>query len=235
MHSLDDVSLDKFGGNCTNALHGTWWASQPKINVVNSPAVVVWQSDNTTKEAKKENVTQSWTVTLSAKLQIATKATIQLADTITIPNVAFSPFSLTIGTEDTEPVTAQKSLSFSGSWNVIIPPGVQIVLVKEEAIETVQQVYYQKYGLSTTSKIGTQGDEYNGSRNWAYDANHYLNKPEGKMSLEGYSETPVVTFKLMRAINNKTTEEILKPSEAVHTGPNNSAPTKIVYAVPGPQ
>ncbi|EJC99829.1 TEER-decreasing protein [Fomitiporia mediterranea MF3/22] len=201
-----------------------WWSynitkGSPYLKGNNTSSVdsdeTVWSYDNTKNtEPFTTSWMESWTESSTATLSVTSSASISLSQSITIPEVGGSEFTLTISTEDNKAQTKENSHQLSNTWDITVAPGEKVDIIRTITTSTGTAQYGQNYGVTDTSLFGTNGTEYNGHHYWAYYINGLLNSPTGTMVLSGFSVTTQYHYQLVREgpDGEKRKETLPRPS-----------------------
>ncbi|KIY46158.1 TEER-decreasing protein [Fistulina hepatica ATCC 64428] len=220
MHGFGDMALNESFANTYQWYSYNTTKGDPRSNgdIINSiqSNQTVWSYDNTGNLQPFESQwTEKWVETSTATLSVTTHAGIELKQSITIPGVGGSEFSISISTESTSSETKTNEHTLENTWKITVNPGEKVSIERTKTSTTGQTVYLVDYGVTNDSLIGTKGDKYNDHYYWGYGINYYLNSPSGTMRLSGHSTKDSYEFKIVRVKpdGKKVFEPLPQPPE----------------------
>ncbi|KAJ7754151.1 TEER-decreasing protein [Mycena maculata] len=223
MEGLGDMALNEgfandYGWYSYNVLIGSPRIAGNSSDNIESSSIV-WMYDNSQNlQEFTATWTETWTNSVTASLSISTHAGISLSQSISIPGVGGSEFSIEISTDSTKEETKQSSHQLSTSWGITVLPGETVYIERVRMVTTGQAIYNQDYGLSSDSLVATKGRIYEGHYYWGMYINETLNYPSGTMSLVGRSTEESYTFRIVRQKPDGRREvEYLPPPEGKST------------------
>jgi len=189
---LNDDWAKKLGWHCYNVI-----LTQPTLGASisskqDSTSKLVAQYDNTNGGNYLQNTWKGGATDLEmVSLAITTPAVIRLDSPITIYNLVSSGYTVTVGSETTQPETTGVITQRQLTVDVQVSPGetVDVYLETEDVEDT--GTYDVVYGLNTYGVIGTDGDMYKNRKEWAYNLNTLLTNPKGTLTLTGIRKTIV--------------------------------------------
>jgi len=204
MEGFGDMALNEgfatdYGWYSYNLLHGDPRVGGKSVDHIES-STIVWSYDNTQNSEPfgPTQWTETWTNSETASLSISTHAGVSLSQSITIPGVGDSSFSISISTDSNKTETKEASRQLSNTWDITVGAHEKVSIERVRTIRTGQAVYLQDYGLSDNSFIGTKGRKWNDHYYWGFRLNYYLNNPQGTIRLNGSSVDEGFTFKIIR-------------------------------------
>ncbi|KAG7449867.1 uncharacterized protein BT62DRAFT_917447 [Guyanagaster necrorhizus] len=154
-------------------------------------------------------------------------------------------------TESTASLTLTRgpsiSLQWSGSekeFNITVPAGETLEILRTELTINSQSIYALKYGLNEGNNtpqnpgavIVTSGDIYNGNNYWAYFVNTYLNSPGSDMQFVGLSQSStfshefVVNGDSQKASNSVV--EFVKPTIIIKREDGKKTALQYTFPIP---
>ncbi|KIY46140.1 TEER-decreasing protein [Fistulina hepatica ATCC 64428] len=214
MHGFGDMALNESFANDYQWYSYNTTKGDPRSNgdIINSiqSNQTVWSYDNSGNLQPFESKwTEKWVETSTASLSVTTHAGIELKQSITIPGVGGSEFSISISTESTSSETKSSEHSLENTWTILVNPGEKVSIERTKTSTTGQTVYLVDYGLTNDSLIGTKGDKS------GYGLNYYLNSPSNTMRLSGHSTKDSYDFKIVRVKpdGKKVFEPLPQPPE----------------------
>jgi len=243
MQGFGDMALNEgfatdYGWYCYNVLHGDPRIGGQSADNIDS-STIVWSYDNTQNSEPfgPTQWTETWTNSETADLSISVHAGISLSQSITIPFVGGSSFSIDISTTSTKTETKSSSRELSNTWDITVGPHEKVSIERTKTVRSGRATYLQDYGISSTSYIGTKGKKYNDHYYWAYNVNYYLSNPEGTMRLNGYSVDEGYAFKIIRVgPNGERHSEPLPPTkQEIHALAAKSADRPFPTVIAGPE
>ncbi|EJC99843.1 cytolysin [Fomitiporia mediterranea MF3/22] len=223
MQGLGDIFLNSgialdYQWYCYNVLKGEPYVKGQAVNSI-SQETTVWSYDNLQNSQDfTTNWGETWTETNTATLSITNSAHISLSQSITIPGVGGSEFSISISTESTQSETRERSYQVSNTWDITIGPHEKVSIVRELTTTTGVAEYGQRYGvdgrIGSMYTISSKGDRYNDHYYWGMDVNWLLNNPSGEMTLNGIYRSTSYHHKIIREGPNgkRTVEPLPDPS-----------------------
>ncbi|KAJ7473069.1 TEER-decreasing protein [Mycena galericulata] len=201
MQGLGDIALNDWFSY--NVLVGPPRIAGNNADTIES-STIVWMYDNSQNMQEfQASWTETWTNSSRASLSISTHAGISLNQSISIPGVGGSEFSITISTDSTKEETRETSHQLSTSWGITVMAG-EIVSIERVRMD---------YGLAPNSLMATKGKLYDGHYYWGFNINSTLNSPRGTMSLLGRSTQENYTFRIVRTTpdGHRRTEPLPPP------------------------
>jgi len=223
MQGLGDMALNEsfandWGWYSYNVLVGSPRIAGNSADNIESSSIV-WTYDNTQNlQEFQTSWTEKWTNSVRATLSISTHAGISLSQSISIPGVGGSEFSMTISTDSMKEESRETSHELSTTWGITVMPGEIVRIERIRMVTNGQAIYHQDYGLASNSLMATKGKMYDGHYYWGFNINSVLGSPRGTMSLVGRSTQESYNFKIIRQTpDGRRTTEPLPPPEGKST------------------
>ncbi|EPS99496.1 hypothetical protein FOMPIDRAFT_82673 [Fomitopsis schrenkii] len=169
-----------------------------------------WRYDNSqNSESFTDSWTESWSNSRSASLSITSSMSITLNYSVTIFDVASSGLDLSISTESSSTESKEEHYDLSHTWDIVVGPHEKVSLIR--TITTASEVaeYGQDFGLSSDSRVGTDGSKWEGHYYWGMGLNWLLGSPRGRLNLQGSSRDVTYAFTIVREGPNGTRVEPL--------------------------
>jgi len=244
MEGLGDLSLNdgiaaEYQWWCYNATIGEPTRVGNSVDSVNETETV-WSYDNSANlQPFTTTWTESWKSESSATLSITNRASLTLGQSITIPGVGGSEFSISISTEATSGETRLQTHELTNSWELTVGPGEKLSVERTQTTTTGRSQYNLAYGVNDAGLLGTKGRTWNGHYYWGMNVNWLLNYPRGIMTLEGYSRKNSYAHKIVRTpapgreAGPLVPAVLAKPVQVTLLEDGTS--TKLEYVVPGPK
>ncbi|KAJ7473031.1 TEER-decreasing protein [Mycena galericulata] len=220
MQGLGDIALNEsfahdWSWYSYNVLIGAPRIAGNSADTIES-STIVWMYDNSQNMQEfQASWTETWTNSSRASLSISTHAGISLSQSISIPGVGGSEFSISISTDSTKEETRETSHQLSTTWGITVMAGETVSIERVRMVTSGQAIYHQDYGLASNSLMASA---YDGHYYWGFNINSTLNSPRGIMSLLGRSTQENYTFRIVRKTpDGRSRTEPLPPPEGKST------------------
>ncbi|ETW76318.1 putative pore-forming cytolysin [Heterobasidion irregulare TC 32-1] len=189
---LNDSFADKWSWHCYNTTFGDLHKIGERPQTAKDDTVV-WSYDNSNSDlpfphTHRETYEETTTVTAT----ISKSAEVKISQSFTIEAIASSSLDITIKADSTNTTTKEEKRSHEESWNITIPPGYKLELIRTRTDFSSTAEYEIDVGIN--GLIGTQGELYNEHYFWAYDINRLLGSPRGSLRIRGTSRKTSYTF-----------------------------------------
>ncbi|EJC99840.1 TEER-decreasing protein [Fomitiporia mediterranea MF3/22] len=201
MHGLNDLFLNngiasQYQWWCYNVAKGSPSVKGHNTNSVNKDDTVWSYSNSQNSQPFKTTWSEKWTESTSATLSVTNSASISLSQSIEIPEVGGSEFSISVSTEDNKSQTKENSHELSNTWDITVGPHEKVSVKRTITTTTGTAEYGQQYGVE--GSLGTKGDKYQDHYYWDRDVNSLLGAPTGTMTLQGVYTTTSYNYQLIR-------------------------------------
>ncbi|GJE91531.1 cytolysin-like protein [Phanerochaete sordida] len=203
MKDKNDIHLNK-----SIAADYQWWSynkliGDPRIisSVPNSVSreEVAWVYDNMQSTRPFQDAwTETWSNTSSATVSVQASISINIYASVTIFDVASSGYDITVDLARSCAESKEASYALSHSWAIEVDPGEKMSIIRVITTTGETTEYGQKFGVTSDSMVGTEGQKYNGHYYWGYNINSLLGNPQREVNIMGVSRNVTYAFKIVR-------------------------------------
>ncbi|KAK0227628.1 hypothetical protein IW262DRAFT_546570 [Armillaria fumosa] len=242
MHGLGDLHLNEgiaLSAPCYNVTFGAPYRITnvgPDQQVSQAPIRVALFDNSTGSEPLIiSQWTDKWSATSTASLILTRGPSINLQWSVTVESVAGSLFNISMSNNTSEIIEDESTDNLEETFEITVPAGETLEILRTELITTKRAIYAQRYGLE--GSIVATGDEYLGSEAWIYGPmSAFFNMPGSDMQFVGLSQSSTFSHELVRNGDiQKGSNSVVKVAEVtITTKPEDGKKTALQYAFPVP-
>ncbi|KAK0186126.1 hypothetical protein F5146DRAFT_169679 [Armillaria mellea] len=235
MHGLSDLHLNEgiaLSAPCYNVTFGAPYRVTKLVDhqVSEAPIPVAKFDNSNGSEPLTTEWTDTWSTTSTASLILTRGPSINLQWSVTIESVADSGFPISMSNNTSEIIEVESTKPLEKTFDIIVPAGETLEILRTELVTTSRSIYAQRYGLE--GSIVATGDEYEGSEGWVYGVGPFLNRPGSDMQFVGLSQSSTFSHELVRnGDTQKASNPVVKVAKAITTTkPEDGKKTALQYA-----
>ncbi|KAK0227629.1 hypothetical protein IW262DRAFT_1292598 [Armillaria fumosa] len=223
MHGLGDLHLNEgiaLSAPCYNVTFGAPYRITnvgPDQQVSQAPIRVALFDNSTGSEPLIiSQWTDKWSATSTASLILTRGPSINLQWSVTVESVAGSLFNISMSNNTSEIIEDESTDNLEETFEITVPAGETLEILRTELITTKRAIYAQRYGLE--GSIVATGDEYEGSEGWVYGVGPFLNRPGSDLQFVGLSQSSTFSHELVRNGDiQKGSNSVVKVAKAITT------------------